>query len=279
MLYLILAIFCSAMISVLMRLGSAGSEARKPLLAVNYLTCALVSLCFLEGGPAPEGGNWGTALGLGAVGGVLYLGAFLLLQHNVRQSGVTLSSAFMKLGVIVPTLMGVALFRERLTPFRGTGIALTLAAIVLLSGSRDSARERGGRLPALVLLMLCGGLADGLSKVYQAWGDPRLEGHFLLFVFGFALLLCAALCAAQRQRPTARDWLFGALLGVPNYFSSRFLLLALSQVPASAAYPIFSCGTLLLAALIGRAAFGERLGRRQLAAVAAVLAALVLLNV
>ena len=32
-----------------------------------YLTCALVSLCFLEGGPAPESGGWGVALGLGAM--------------------------------------------------------------------------------------------------------------------------------------------------------------------------------------------------------------------
>ena len=91
-------------------------------------------------------------------------------------------------------------------------------------------------------------------------------------------LLCAGLCVREGQRPRGRDWLFGALLGVPNYFSSRFLLRALGTVPASVAYPVFSCGTILLTALVGRLAFGERPGRRQLAALAVVLAALVLLN-
>lgn len=277
MLHLCLAILSSALVTVLMRLGSGGDSARKPLLAVNYLTCTAVSAAFLRGGLIPRGSGAAFALGLGLLGGALYLGAFLLLQRNVRESGVTLSSAFMKLGVIVPTALGVTLFRERLTMARAGGILLTLAAIALLSGG-STQKKGSARLPALALLMLCGGMADGLSKFYNAWGDPALEGHFLTFVFGFALLLCAGLCVREGQRPRGRDWLFGALLGVPNYFSSRFLLRALGTVPASVAYPVFSCGTILLTALVGRLAFGERPGRRQLAALAVVLVALVLLN-
>lgn len=277
MLYLCLAILSSALVAVLMRLGSGGDTARKPLLAVNYLTCAAVSVTFLRGGFIPRGEGAAFALALGLLGGALYLGALLLLQRNVRENGVTLSSAFMKLGVIVPTALGLTLFREPFNPARVGGILLTLAAIALLSG--ENGERRGRRLTGLVLLMLCGGMADGLSKFYEAWGNPAMQGHFLCFVFSFAMLLCAGLCAWEGQRPTARDWLFGVLLGVPNYFSSRFLLLALDSVPASVAYPVFSCGTILLTALIGRLAFGERPGSRQFAAIALVLLALVLLNV
>lgn len=244
---------------------------------MNYLTCAAVSVTFLRGGFIPRGEGAAFALALGLLGGALYLGALLLLQRNVRENGVTLSSAFMKLGVIVPTALGLTLFREPFNPARVGGILLTLAAIALLSG--ENGERRGRRLTGLVLLMLCGGMADGLSKFYEAWGNPAMQGHFLCFVFSFAMLLCAGLCAWEGQRPTARDWLFGVLLGVPNYFSSRFLLLALDSVPASVAYPVFSCGTILLTALIGRLAFGERPGSRQFAAIALVLLALVLLNV
>ena len=277
MLYLCLAILSSALVAVLMRLGSGGDTARKPLLAVNYLTCAAVSVTFLRGGFIPRGEGAAFALALRLLGGALYLGALLLLQRNVRENGVTLSSAFMKLGVIVPTALGLTLFREPLNPARVGGILLTLAAIALLSA--EDGERRGRKLTGLVLLMLCGGMADGLSKFYEAWGNPAMQGHFLCFVFSFAMLLCAGLCAWEGQRPTVRDWLFGVLLGVPNYFSSRFLLLALDSVPASVAYPVFSCGTILLTALIGRLAFGERPGSRQFAAIALVLLALVLLNV
>ena len=99
------------------------------------------------------------------------------------------------------------------------------------------------------------------------------------FFTGLLAALCAGLCAAQPQRPRGKDWLFGLMLGVPNYFSSWFLLLALSQVPASAAFPVFSCGTLLLTALVGRLAFGEKIDRRQGVALGMVAAALALLNV
>lgn len=277
MLYLILAICASTLVSVFMRLGSRGEAARHPMLAVNYLVCTAVSAAFLEGVPAPGTPGTGFALGLGLLGGALFLGAFLLLQWNVRENGVTLSSAFMKLGVLVPTLLGFTLFREALTLPRALGILLTLAAIPLLGGGYDGGGRK--RLAPLVLLMLGGGLADGLSKFFEAYGNPALKGGYLLCVFGFALVLCALLCGFERQRPTLRDWGFGALLGVPNYFSTRFLLLALSDVPASVAYPAFSCGAILLTALIGRLAFGERQDRRQLAGLALVLAALTLLNI
>ena len=276
MLNLMLAMLCSTLVSVVMRVGSGGDQPRKPMLAVNYLVCFIVSLPFIDRHAAT--GGMGFAAGLGGVGGILYLGAFLLLQRSVRENGVTLSSAFMKLGVVVPTILGFTLFQEEAGPLRVAGIALTVAAILALAGDPRSLLPRLDGVGCLVLLLLAGGMADGLSKFYNAYGNPALEGHFLCFVFGFALILCAALCVRLRQRPTARDLLFGLALGLPNYFSSRFLLRSLSAVPASIAYPVFSCGTILLAALSGRLLFREKNSARQWAALGLVLVALVLLN-
>ena len=277
MLNLTLAMLCSALVSVAMRLGAQGDQPRKPMLAVNYLTCFAVSLFFLRRGAGGTG--LGTAAGLGLLGGILYLGAFLLLQRNVRDNGVALSSLFMKLGVIVPAILGVTVFHERLAPTRAAGIVLTLAVVFVLFGGPDARGLRRGGLRGLVPLLLCSGMADGLSKVYNAWGDPALEGHFLCCVFGFALILSAILCLRPGQRPAPRDALYGLMLGLPNYFSSRFLLLALHDVPASIAYPVYACGTILLAAASGRLLFSERIGKRQCAALALALVALVLLNV
>ena len=277
MLNLTLAMLCSALVSVVMRLGAQGDEPRKPMLAVNYLTCFAVSLFFLRRGAA--GAGLGFAAGLGLAGGVLYLGAFLLLQRNVRENGVALSSLFMKLGVIVPAILGVTVFRERLAPTRAAGIALTLAVVFVLFGGPDARGLRRGGVRSLVLLLLCSGMADGLSKVYSAWGNPALEGHFLCCVFGFALVLSAALCLRLAQRPGLRDVLYGLMLGLPNYFSSRFLLLALHDIPASIAYPVYACGTILLAAASGWLLFSEKITKRQCAALALALAALALLNV
>ncbi len=276
MLKLILAMACSALVSVVMRIGSEGDQPRKPMLAVNYVTCFAVSLLFLRRGVVRDG--LGLAAGLGLAGGALYLGSFLLLQRNIRENGVAFSSLFMKLGVVVPAILGLTLFHEQATATRLAGIAMTVGVALLLSGKPDAGGLKQSRLPWLLLLMLTSGMAEGLSKVYNAYGNPALEGHFLCFTFAFALLLSAAMCLRLGQRPTPRDVLFGLLLGFPNYFSSRFLLMALYEVPASVAYPAYSCGTILITTACGRLLFGERISPRQWVALGMALAALALLN-
>ena len=65
----------------------------------------------------------------------------------------------------------------------------------------------------------------------------------------------------------------------PNFLSSKFLLSALATVPAVVAYPTFSVATLLVITLTGVLAFREKLKAHQWAALAAILVALVMLNV
>jgi drug/metabolite transporter (DMT)-like permease len=49
---------------------------------------------------------------MGGVNGALYLLGFVLLQYNTRKNGVVLSSVFIKLGLLVPMVLSVFLFRE-----------------------------------------------------------------------------------------------------------------------------------------------------------------------
>ena len=70
----------------------------------------------------------------------------------------------------------------------------------------------------------------------------------------------------------------GALMGVPNYFSSYLLLRSLTRLPAIVAYPIFSTGTILLVTAVSALFLRERPGKKQWIGIGLILAALVLLN-
>lgn len=277
MLNLILAIVCSAMISVLMRIGEKHSKSGLAMLAMNYLMCAVLGWAFTGVGqlfPAVEGLR--ATLGLGVIGGVLFLGAFMLLQWNISKNGVVLPATFMKLGVLVPTVMAIAVFGESPKITQLLGIAAAICAIFMIQGRGDG---HTGSVAGLVFLLLVGGLADAMSKIYEVFGQAQLQDHYLLYVFGVALILCIVLCIVRRQKPGLADVAFGLLLGVPNYLSSRFLLLSLSEIPAVVAYPSFSVGTIVLVAVSGAVLFKEKLSKRKLAALGVILAALVLLNV
>ena len=279
MLSLILAIVSSALVSVCMRIGEAHAKHKTAMLAANYLCCTLLSALFMGPIAQPQGaGGLPIAVGLGTISGFFYLAGFLLMQWNVSRDGVVLTATFMKLGILVPTVLAVGVFGETPSAPQVVGFAAALAAIVLIQpkGRSDAVRAGGGF--GLVALLLCGGLGDGMSKFYEAWGDPALSDAYLLLTFLSALVLCALLCLARGERMTPIDLLWGAIVGAPNYFSSRFLLMSLSSLPAVVAYPSFSVGTIVAATLAGVALFGERLSRRQTLALAIILAALALLN-
>ena len=278
MIYLILAIVSSMLVSVLMRLSEGKSRGGAALLAMNYLMCCVLAYIFTgttDLFPAEDG--LPLTIVLGIIGGLFYLGAFILLQWNISRNGVVLPATFMKLGVLVPTLMAIIIFGEapRLTQI--LGVIAAVAAILIINGGKG--KQQAGSVPGLVLLLLAGGGADGMSKIYEESGTPALKDHFLLYIFIVAFILCLVLCVARRQKIGVHELLFGAAIGVPNYLSSRFLLLALSDVPAVVAFPTYSVATIVLVTLAGVFCFREKLEKRKLTALAIILAALVLLNV
>jgi len=277
MLYLLLAILSSMLITVFMRLSERYRKNPTSMLAMNYLMCSILGILFTgEFQLFPKAEGLGTTLLLGSVCGALFLGSFLLLQWNVSRNGVVLPAAFMKLGVLVPTVLSILIFGEKPGELQLIGIAAAVAAILLIQGRGQ--KEEGGSTAGLVILLLAGGLSDSMSKVYEELGSASLSDHYLLYTFLVALILCVALCIVRKQTLCWQDAIFGLLIGVPNYCSARFLLLSLNSVPAVVAYPSFSVGTIVLVTIAGMVFFGEKLSRRKWAAMAIILAALVLLN-
>ena len=172
--------------------------------------------------------------------------------------------------------MAMLIFGERPGAVQMAGMLLAFLAILLINLERGS--QKAASRAGLVLLLLVGGSTDATAKIFEALGQAPLKDTFLLITFVTALLLCVAVCIARRQSLTGADLLFGLLIGAPNYFSSRFLLLSLNDVPAVIAYPTYSVGTIVLIALLGVWLFHERLSRRQTLAMGMILAALALLN-
>ncbi len=278
MIYLVLAIISSALVSVVMRLSQRFARNNITMLAANYVMCTAAA-AFLAGGVIPAGEGAALTMGLGSFCGVLYLLGFVLLQWNIQRNGVVLPATFQKLGVLVPTIAAITVFGETARWTQLLGIAVAIGAILLMQPKGAAAKEGKGFLPGLIALLLCGGLSDVMSKVFQTWGNADQGNYFLVFTFLIALVLCILLCVVKKQSVTVPDVLCGLALGVPNYFSARFLLWALRDVPAVVVYPTFSVGTIIVVTLVGLFCFREKVEKRKLAALGLILGALVLLNI
>ena len=273
----LLAVITSALVSVIMRLSGRYIQNNLTMLASNYVMCTVLGfVCTQTGSLIPAWEGAGLTMVLGVINGILYLGGFVMLQWNMKKNGVVLPATFMKLGVLVPALMAVTVFGEQPTVTQIAGVLAAVAAIILIRFEKG--QDRAQSASGLILLLLCGGMADGMSKVYEHYGSAALSDHFLLITFLVALLLCTGMCIAKKQSVTPMDVLFGLLIGIPNYFTARFLLMSLDTIPAIVAYPCYSVGTIVLVTLAGWALFREKLSRRQWAALSIILVSLVLLN-
>lgn len=274
---LILAICSSAAISLIMRPSSDKVKNNVSMLAVNYFTCLLIAAFFTGGANLfPADPELPRALWMGAVHGVLYLASFVTFQHSVRRNGVVLSAIFMKLGLLVPLVLSIFLFGEIPAPLQILGFLLAVGAIILINYEKDAAASASAL--GLLMLLILGGTADAMSKVFEVLGPGQLSEQFLLYTFLTAFFLCLGLVAVKKQRYTRWELLFGFAIGIPNFFSARFLLGALEQLDAVIVYPTYSVAAILLITLAGTVCFRERLKNHQWVALAIILIALVLLN-
>lgn len=278
MLFLCLAILSSAAISLLMRISADRIHAKLSMLSVNYLICSLLGAAYAGFDLlCPEVSGFSFTVILGIVSGILFLGGFVLFQWNTAKNGVVLSSIFMKLGLLVPILFSVLVFHEVPTWTQIVGFCIAVVAIILINFKSE---KEGSRFhwQLLAMLLMCGG-ADAMAKVFEVMGPATLSNQYLYYTFTVALALCIALVIYNKERPGLREFLFGAAIGIPNFFSSKFLLLSLTDLPAVVVFPSFSIATMLITTLVGVVFFKERLLKLQWLALLAIIVALFLLNI
>ena len=278
MLYLLLAIASSTLVSVSMRLSKNHIQNNMGMFIANYSACVILSRLFMGGTQLPTTED-GIAMAViqGIFSGFLYLASLFLMERNMRHNGIVLTSAFSKLGVLVPTLMAILVFRERPELMQLGGMAVALCAIGLIYFEKG-AFAQGSRKGLLLATLFVSGLTDAMANIYDKTGSALFKDHYLFYTFFAALMFAVLVNVKNRGKITGKEIGFGVLIGIPNYFSARFLLLALGSVPAVITYPVYSVATIVAISLSGLLFFKESISKRKAFALLLVIAALILLN-
>lgn len=278
MLYLLLAIASSVMVSVCMRLSEKHITNQMGMFMANYAVCILLSI--MCGNTNVDYKNTQAVIfiiSLGILSGILYLVSFVFLKYNMQHNGIVLASTFMKLGVLIPTIMAIGIFRELPTTMQFLGIILSLVAIIMIHFDKDE-MKKGNKKIWLLFLLILSGFTDSMANIYDKIGDVNGKDSYLLVTFLTAFLLAFGLSVRGKQKITKKDLLFGMLIGIPNYFSARFLLLALNAMAAVLVYPMYSVITMIVISVVGILVFKESVSKRKLGAITIIICAVCLLN-
>jgi len=257
---LLLTILCSTSIALLLKHNDTQKGHTIVLLAGNYFVASLVSLYHLLTGSGDFYSIY--TLLFGMLLGLLFVVTFFAFARGVAVAGTALATVSSRLSVVVPLSLSVIIFREHPTFFQILGFFATLITIILFyfslrNGKSGSLNLRGYLY--LVILLIGIGINDFCIKLFQAW-QPEAERPFFLFViFTSAFVVSSSYILIKRIRPESRTLLTGFLLGIPNLYSTYFLLAALSQLAAIIVYPVTNIGIILLTAFLAMVIWREKL--------------------
>ena len=280
MIYLILSVICNAMIGIVMRFSQGRVKGSHAMLSVNYIIC-LIAAAYDTGVDrifTTQSGAGLTAI-LGIVTGLFFFLSLVYNQKAIASSGIVLSSILAKLGaLLIPLLISIAFFGEVPKTVQVIGSVIAVASIILMNYDKNQTAPTGSVVTLLILLVV-EGLASSGSKVFGELAPEALSPNYLFWTFLSALTICTSVVVKNKEKMGLNEFVFGALIGIPNFLGARVTLLALKAIPAVIVYPVRSVGAIMITTLFGIVFFKEKLRKMQWVAMAAIIVALVLLNI
>jgi drug/metabolite transporter (DMT)-like permease len=281
--YILLSAACSLAIAHFLKYSGAYGHSILKVLIINYLIAfgTAAGYSIIQGvNPVPDFPPWFWLFAVFV--GVLFISNFFVFGKSVNVNGVGVSVAAMRISLLVPVLLSMVFYREEITILKISGIVLVFAALgILIMSRRDVKVGVIGSQGLLLLLFIFSGIADGSMKVYEEeMQHAASEYQFMSVVFFTAFLIGLTVLVYQKSMTFSRGEIsLGVLVGLPNLFTSIFLIRAFAYMDGSIVYSLVNMIIVAGGALIGRYIWKDQISGRQWAGILfAILAIAVLVN-
>lgn len=265
---------------------------------VRMLFCIPVGLIFV----LIDGGIESLAvdkkiLGIAALAGVstsVFIVSWLIA---VQKSAYTAVDTFVSMGLLVPILLSLAFYHERISCSQIIGLVLLFAAVILMTLYSNQIKAKLGVLSLLLLLTvgLSNGITDFTQKIFKynnASGTPASVFNFYIYVFSAVILLAVFLCLKEKKPAPAElsngekttDWdkrkvLYILIMAIFLFCNTYFKTLASERLPAVQVYPLAQGSALVLSTLMAALFFKEKIKPLCIIGLVVLFTGLLLINV
>ncbi len=280
MISLVLTIFCSTSIALLLKHNDSKSGNAIILLAGNYLTASLLGLLFLflkQDIPFSS-----VPIFFGAILALLFVLSFFSFAKSVNAAGTALAVLSSRLSVVLPVILSVILYSETPGGSQYAGFLFVLLTILFFY---LSLKKMGGEHLQLkdyfflTILFLGIGINDFCMKVFNQMRPADEKELFLFSIFLFSFFYCALIILIKKLKFEKAAFFRGTFLGIPNIFSTFFLLGALAELPAILVYPLVNIGTILITTVAAMSIWKEKINKYGAAALALGGISIILLSI
>jgi drug/metabolite transporter (DMT)-like permease len=214
--------------------------------------------------------------------GLLFVASFFAFAKAVAHAGTALATISSRLSVIIPIVFSIIIFDEqpstlKLFGFLFTGITFVFFYFSLLEQNNSSTNK--GKYLLLLFVLIAIGINDFCMKVFKNIKPETEETFFVFTIFFFALVYSTLFIVIKKIKIDKRTFFTGIALGVPNVFSTIFLLAALSQLPAIIVYPVINIGIIIVTAIGAYVLWRDGMNKTGVAALISGILAILLLSI
>lgn len=286
MIYIFLSIFCSVVVSILLKLAKRYEISVPQAIVWNYLAAALLAFFIYK--PVVSQITFSQApLNYYLLLGILLPLLFVVLGLSIRYTGIVRTDLAQRLSLFIPLLAAFLIYKEPVSAVKGAGIAVGFIAIICsIPWQKQSLKSKGAILTWLYpLIVFIGmGIIDISFKHIAAFKSVSYTSSlFIVFLIAFSLSLLALVIGmlTGRMKFSIVNLLCGLLLGLFNFFNILFYLKAhraLSENP-SVVFSAMNIGVIAVGSLIGIVVFKEKLSKLNKLGIVLAMIAIILIAI
>ncbi len=267
MIYLLMSIVCNTYLVLMFQVFKRLGIPSLPAIIINYFTCVATGILFY--GRLPElavllHAPW---LWIALVLGCSFVFFFNLMAWITTHIGMTVTSVAGKISMVIPVCAAIVLYGDRPGGWQVLALLLAFPAVVCSSLKKEKTPEAPRiYLLAPLLLFVGSGMNDTLVKYAETQQLPAQDFPLFNMVMFTAAFFAGSLFFVVKRKTASTPLsgkllLGGVLLGIPNFLSMQFLLLALNRAgwKSSVVFPLNNVGIVLLTALSAYLLFKEKL--------------------
>ena len=208
-----------------------------PIIVINYLVCVITGALIFNINPISKSiytANW---FSIALILGILFIYIFLIIGKTTQQYGVAITSVSNKLSLIIPVLISIIFFKEKIRYLNWVGIFIALVAVYLINKVKNKNTLLDNQMPKIpilpIILFVGSGLIDTIlnytQRIYfsQTPQQPFVIATFLTACIAGAIILIRLLIL-KKIIITKKHFFYGILLGIPNFFSILMIMQFLS---------------------------------------------------
>jgi len=200
--------------------------------------------------------------------GFIFIVVFNFYAYGTQKVGISVTTVANKMSLIIPVCAALILYPDdKLTLLKTTGFILALIAIYLSATKGGKLNFNKKYLWLIVLVFVGQGISDTLFSHSSLLLKPGEDMKFFITLFlmaglsGIAILIGKSFYSPVKIE--AKNFLWGIIFGIPNFFSLYFFLEALSSesMKKSVVFPLVSMGVVIISAIIGIIFYKENLSK------------------